>query len=509
MSDPVLVVGAGPVGLTAATELLRRGVAVHCVDRGPGPSGLTKALVIWPRTWEVLDELGAGPAIAARGLMVDRLRYYSDGSVIADIGFNERTRPVMFPQPEVESVLLAAFGQAGGVVRWSTQLVTLEQDGTGVRALLREPDGTESWGRYSFVVGADGASSTVRGLLEIPFEGATYPNTFVLADARVTGGLQHDASHYYCSPRGILVLAGLPNGRFRVFTSAPPTLGRDQVDLALIQRLVDDRGPGGLRLYDADWVSAFQVHTRHAAATRRGRVFLAGDAAHIHSPAGGQGLNTGVTDAHNLAWKLALAWHGNASAQLLDSYQPERAEVAAAVLRQADMQTKAWLLKRRHQVILRDAAMRVASALRVPEATLVPWLAGLKTVYPAGPAVVAGRYGGFTPGALVPDKPVWDTVRSRRLPLRRCLDGMAFTLILTGDADVREITERFGDLVRVRTLSGGVLHEGTVRTGRSGVVVLVRPDQHVGICRPAARVGAVAAYLERLVRPATRVLQSA
>src|SRR5262249_8880920 len=227
--------------------------------------------------------------------------------------------------------------------------------------------------------------------------------------------------HFFCSPRGVVVLYGLPSGRFRVFLSGPADLTPDDATLDLVQDLLDQRGPGGLRLYDADWVSTFAVHARHTDRYRLGRVFLAGDAAHIHSPAGGQGLNSGITDAHNLAWKLALAWHGHAGERLLASYEPERQQVTRAVLRQADLQTRAWLVRKPHHVWLRDTAVRAASATRLLNRDYVPWLAGLRTRYrsdlvdPAPRHRAAGRSPehDFVTGALVPDVQIWDAGQVR------------------------------------------------------------------------------------------------
>jgi 3-(3-hydroxy-phenyl)propionate hydroxylase len=485
---PVLVTGGGPAGLTAATELLRRGVPVRCVDKADGPSTLSKALGLWPRTVELIHRVGGRELLAERALPQSQMRYYSDGRPIADLRYKPATRPLICPQPDIEEVLRANLASVGGGVEWRTELLGFEQLTDRVRARLRHPDGTEHEAEYAYVVGADGASSTVRGHLGVGFEGSTYELRFVVADVMVDTRFDHRMTHYFCSPRGILVACGLPDGRWRVFTSAPPGLSRDDIDLAAVQRLVDERGPGGIRLRDPDWISVFNVHARHAETTRAGRVFLIGDAAHIHSPAGGQGLNTGLNDAHNLAWKLALVWHGRSADRLLDTYVSERGEVARAVVRQADVQTRLWLLDKGHQVVLRDNVLRLASGLRLFDVAYIPWLAGLRTRYRTEPAA-GRRTAGFTPGALVP------------LPLRGELDDLRHTLILTGpaDASVRELTrwcaERLGAVLEVRTES---------RRGRPALV-LARPDGHVDwITRD---VPAMRARLTDLFRPMLKTLR--
>lgn len=524
---PVLVVGAGPSGLTAAVELTRRGVPVLCVDRAEGPSTSTKALGVWPRTLELLRRMGADEEIRRRVLPQRAMRYYSEGRVIADLRFRDPdVQPVCLPQPDVEAMLRDALAEAGGRIAWGTELVGFQQDGPAVEAVLRGPDGTERTEEFSWVVGADGARSRVREHLDIGFEGATHELSFVVADIELDGPLEPDVTHYFCSPRGILVTCGLPSGRFRVFTSAPPGLRRDDVDLAAVQKLVDERGPGGITLRDPDWISVFAVHSRHADRTREGRVFLLGDAAHIHSPAGGQGLNIGMADAHNLAWKLALCWHGRSGTALLESFERERAQTARAAIRQADAQTRIWLLNKPHQVALRDNALRVASALRLFHLDYLPWLAGQRTVY-AQPgsrrrlALPAGRpwpgSGGFTEGGLVPQRRTWDTTSARRAPLRSALSDLRHTLLLVGDPAHGSPTARLAawagdrcagavEVQVLRTRAGTLLPWTAERSGaRSGPdtarIVLVRPDGIADLVCPARESWRVRRRLEELFAP--------
>lgn len=512
---PVLVVGAGPVGLTMAIELVRRGVAVCCVERAEAASPLSKALLVWPRTLQVLRGLGGGAAIDAAALPVGSFRYYSSSRLIADLGFDTRTRPVILPQPDIEALLADAFDAVGGKIERGVRMTGLEQDGDSVVAFLRTGDNV-SGEEFSYVVGCDGAGSTVREALGLGFEGATYPMNFMLADVRVEGPIRHDAVHYYCSPKGVLVLIGLPNGRYRVFTSAPPELGTDAPTMDLLQSMVDLRGPGGLRLHDDDWSATFAVHARHAERYRSGRVFLAGDAAHIHSPAGGQGLNTGVTDAHNLAWKLASAWHGHAGDTLLESYATERTQVANAVVRQADLQTRAWLIKKPTSILLRDTAVRAAAATRLFDRDYIPWLTGLRTAYRAGAIAPGGRRNpgragvrDFTPGALLPDRTVTDAATGAVGPLTEVISDLHHTLLIVGgrtdpaapDAALAASISKAGpDFVRIRALRGDGFLTGDQPLDplpSGSRLVLVRPDHHVAAVAMAADPAPVAEYLNR------------
>ncbi|MFI0976395.1 FAD-dependent monooxygenase [Streptomyces sp. NPDC021093] len=504
---PVLVVGAGPVGLTSAAELRRRGVDTHIIDHAPAPSPLTKALQVWPRTLEVLRRNADPEDVTRRSRPIDTFHYYSDGRQIARTGFTARTQPVILTQPDVEELLDDGLGRLGGKVERGTSLVRFEQYEDHVAAVLRDPEGNERSEEYAYVLGCDGASSTVRGTLGRTFEGTTYPHTFMLVDAYVDGPLKHDAYHFFMAPDGIVVITGLPGGRSRVFASAPlgvkpEDVRGDRAAVDLMQRLVDERGSGGLKLRDADWTSVFAVHSRHVDRYRTGRVFLLGDAAHIHSPAGGQALNTGVTDAHNLAWKLAMVWHGEARDTLLDTYEEERTQVARAVVRQADLQTSGWMLRDAKHKAARNLTGRLASRLNLFNHDFIPWLAGLRNVYGDGREIRRSSWrfwrSRYVTGALAPDTSVWDVRSASRLPLRTALSDLRHTLLVQvpGTAVPTQVADTVTRIVRdhpeqvdVRVLdAGGSLHEGldTLPSGprpdreaQGTRLALVRPDQYV------------------------------
>jgi 3-(3-hydroxy-phenyl)propionate hydroxylase len=221
----------------------------------------------------------------------------------------------------------------------------------------------------------------VRSQLGLGFEGATYEQAFMLADCLVDGDLPRREAHYYQSPAGIVVMVALPGNRYRFFTNARP--GQDEVTLPMIQQIVDERGPAGVRLRDPQSMSIFRVHRKRSTGYRAGPVFLIGDAAHVHSPAGGQGLNTGIQDAHNLAWKLAAVARGDAHPRLLDTYQPEREVVAQAVMRDTDIQTRLWMVRGRARVAARDAAFRLVDRTKVLNRYYAPIMAGRRIRYRA------------------------------------------------------------------------------------------------------------------------------
>ncbi len=517
----VLVIGAGPVGLMATAELLRRGVPVTCVDRAAAPSPLSKALLVWPRTMEVLRDHDHGGIVVSEGLPVESFRYYSSARLVARLRFNSATRPVVLPQPDVVRLLLGAVQRLGGTVGWGCGVEDLAQDAAGVRAVVTGSAGRSRELRSGYGLGCDGAGSTVRERLGVAFEGSTYEHTFMLADVRVDGPLQHDAVHYFCSAQGVLVLIGLPGGRYRVFTSGTPGMHAEDVDLPLLQHMVDARGPGGLRLYDDVWTSTFSVHARRAARYRVGRVFLAGDAAHIHSPAGGQGMNTGILDAHALAWRLAMVHHGHAAPPLLDGYEPERAQVARGVVQQSDRQTRAWLLTRRSHVAARDAGARLASASRLLDRVYAPQLTGNRTTYaPAGlDPRLERRRGALRCGALVPDAPIGTTTGA--IGLRRLLSPGRYTLLVWSrqaavSVELAAVALRcaahHGGLETRFLIGDRLLDPARATAARrrnpltaAALVVLVRPDGHVDAIADADDLHLLVKRVSALLRPATAV----
>ncbi len=384
----VLIVGAGPTGLTAACELLRRGVRVRLIDQAPGASVHSKAMLVWPRTLDILEDLGLADGVDKYAVKLRQMTYYSEKRPVSRMRMTEDLAPFCLPQRLTEEILTDGLAGLGGTIEREVRLLALHgvdfsgaiTPGRNVTATLEHADGTVERFTVPWVIGADGATSVVRNQLGIAYEGATYENRFLITDAKVADNpLDPDEVHYYQSRLGVLAIVPQPYGLYRFFTNAPAEL--DDGTLEDMQRLVDLRGPGGLKLVDPDWVTTFRVHRRRAASFQLSRVFLAGDAAHAHSPMGGQGLNTGIQDAQNLAWKLASVIRGDARPALLDSYTPERAAVADAVVRDTDLQTRAAMWSRNSQVALRDVTMRTLDRTRTLDRFYLPIAAGRRWVY--------------------------------------------------------------------------------------------------------------------------------
>ncbi len=365
----VLVVGAGPTGLMLASELLLRGLTVRLVDEAEAPSPWSRALGVHARTLDVLHASGAAEALIARGQKLHGATLWSGGAVIARVDFAELETPFPFvvclPQRETEAVLTEVLTKRGGAVERGLKLTALRQDGTGVTATLAKSDGAETV-RAAWVVGCDGARSTVRKLLDLPFEGSTYEERFLLADVTIDWDTRDDRITTYFGDDGIAAFFPMRERVTRVVLTAPEGDERtDPPTLDEVQALFAKRTGSGATLSNPGWTSRFRIHCRQVASYRDDRVFLAGDAAHIHSPAGGQGMNTGIQDAHNLAWKLALVHRGHARAKLLDTYHEERHAVGRAVLRGTDAATKAASIKSAALRGVRDQVARMLTSFEV------------------------------------------------------------------------------------------------------------------------------------------------
>lgn len=331
----VLVVGAGPTGLTAAAEALRHGLSVRIVDRKAIRGAFSKALVVHARTLEIFETMGIVDNILAEGIPFAALNARSTSHRVTRVDllglqWGDTAYPywLSLPQHSTERVLEANVERLGGAVEWSTTLLGLEDRGSHVEATLSEEGAAETT-RARWVIGCDGGQSTVRTQAGIRLERTGAGAAFLLADVKTTLDLAEDEGYLHLAPEGLLIIVPMPEtGRWRLIAHMPTPLdvpasaiGATHLDDVIRQRTGLEFGS-----HDVSWTSQFNLSHGVANRFRNGRVFLAGDAAHVHSPVGGQGLNTGVQDAHNLIWKLALARQLSASAaeELVASYETER-----------------------------------------------------------------------------------------------------------------------------------------------------------------------------------------
>ncbi|HEX6446115.1 MAG TPA: FAD-dependent monooxygenase [Streptosporangiales bacterium] len=456
----VIVVGAGPTGLLLAGDLASLGVRCTLVERRATESNLTRAFAVHARTLELMDARGLADELLSTGTRVSKLRLVNTVAVSL-AGLPTRFPfALVTPQYETERLLERRARDAGVEFRTGVEARGLTQDDTGVGLDVRLADGSEATLRAAYVVGTDGVRSTVRRALGLPFPGESVVRSMMLADVRLTDPPE-DVLTADVGNHGFVFLAPFGDGWYRVIAWDERDQQPDDAPVELDEvRGVARRVMGtDFGMHDARWLSRFHSDERQAPRYSVGRVFLAGDAAHVHSPAGGQGMNTGLQDAANLGWKLAAAVHGHAPAWLLDSYQAERHPVGEAVLKGSGALLRLALGQSPALRVARSLVATLAGRGLLPQkrATMAVSGLGIGYAHPRGAHRSVGR--------RMPDIAVEPT-GSGAHRLYEALRGGRFLLVSSTDHDAE--------------LSGWADRVETVRPSRpNGTTVLVRPDGHV------------------------------
>jgi 2-polyprenyl-6-methoxyphenol hydroxylase-like FAD-dependent oxidoreductase len=371
----VLVVGAGPTGLTLAASLVARGVRTTVVDRQAAMAHTSRAGAVNARTLEVLEDLDVSRRLVKEGVVAPRFTIRDRRRTLMQLDFGglatDYPYTLLVPQNITEKLLLDRLVELGGTVLRPKALTTITQDSDGVTATF--DDGSTIRARYA--VGADGIHSVVREQAGIGFQGGAYEESFVLADVRMTGDVPVDEVILFWATAGLTVVAPLPDGSYRIV--APVSDAPESPSVELIQQLLDTRGSGAGRMVVTDviWGSRFRIHHRVADTYRAGRLLLAGDAAHVHSPAGGQGMNLGIQDAVALADALARVLAG-APDSVLDDYSAARRPIAQQVVEMTDRLTRLATLPRAARPI-RNTAIGLAGRIPAVRRALAMRLSGL------------------------------------------------------------------------------------------------------------------------------------
>ncbi|MGY1778258.1 FAD-dependent monooxygenase [Geodermatophilus sp. SYSU D00804] len=519
--EDVLVVGAGPVGLVAACELARQGLRPRIVDPLEQPTDQSRAVLLHPRSQEMLAALGALDRIdaAARRIGAVEIRAGGRPLVHLPLGGLPTRHPwaLDVPQSDTEAALAARAAELGVTVERGVGMAGLTQDADGVDVTLRGARSEERV-RVGWVVAADGAHSPTRKAVGTALAGTFTGRHFVFADVDADTDLPPDTVRLFASPEGISGLFPLPGERVRLmFLVAPPAEGVSPT-LELVQALADRRMEGRVAVHRARWLTFFEVHHGQVPRYRHGRVLLAGDAAHVHSPAGGQGMNTGMQDAAGLAWRLALVARGRAGAALLDSYDAERRPVGAAVIRETTALTAAGTLTGAPAAV-RNAVLSAAGRVPRLRSAAAARLAELTVAYPGSPVVgSAGRAvaRAARPGRHAPDPAGLLDADGSPVRIGDLLRRPGHLLLVrTGDAGVlAALRGTLGDLGTVvpvvrdaaDAVAGALVdpHDVVGRTYGTGDdgLVLVRPDGYVGFTSVPADPAALAAHLGDALRVA-------
>ncbi len=478
----VLVVGAGPCGLAMAAQLRRLGVDVAVVDAQDHAHTGSRAILLWPPVREVLGELGLAEHAARDSVRPAALHYHLGSGGSVRVPLTEANAPLVLPQERTGRLLAQALADLGVDVEWGTRVTEVVPHEGSVTVTATRADGGDAEIEADWVIGADGLHSRVRDQLGIDFSGARFPATFLLAEGRVAGQASTEEIHYFLADTGVALLAPLPGGEFRVSGAVP---AGTEATAEQAQALLDERGPGGLRFTEVRTVTLFSSDERVAGALRSGRCFLVGDAAHVHSPIGGQGLNLGIPDTRNLAWKLAGVVHGRLRESVLDSYDPERRAAIGQTLQATGRMARQAVVgpvARR----VRDATWRLLQVSGVLARGYAPMLAGWRSRYPdvlfGGPA-----------GGTDRSRPRPGTRDPRWVPSPA--DDLAgrFQLITHGGPDGELAAAAAALADRLPELVAHVTRDGTTRR-----FVLLRPDGYVAASGGADRLADVAAKLAAL-----------
>ena len=359
INTDVIIVGAGPTGLSLACQFIRFGVDFIVIEKNEGITPYSKALGVHARTLEIYEQLDLAQKALERGTIAGRVRLLEAGTIVGEVdlsnigqGLSAYPFMLVLEQSENERLLYEYVQAHGHDVLWQHELQSFTQDAAGVIAQVGTVSGQTQTITAKYLVGCDGPRSPVRHGLGLSFEGSTFERLFYVADVFIDWKFPHDALHVCLAENGVVAFFPMPGEkRWRIVGAFPEGHNKDEGEILYeeIEQRIKQEAEIDLDITRVDWFSVYKVHTRHVENFSSGRCFLAGDAAHIHTPAGGQGMNTGIQDAYNLAWKIALVLRGSAAPRLLETYNEERLPNARRLLQTTDRMFnlaagKDWLL---------------------------------------------------------------------------------------------------------------------------------------------------------------------
>ncbi len=504
----VLVVGAGPTGLSAANEAVRHGLSVRVVDRKGHRSTYSKALVAHARTLEAFEAMGLVGAVTDAGVPFSAMRVLpGDGMApvrvdLMHLDWGDTRYPywLSIPQFETERCLEEHLEQRGVSVDWSTPFVSFVEHPDYVDAVVEHSDGSQESIRAKWLIGCDGGRSLVREQAGLGFDSASIGQTFLIADALGDTPMPEDEGTTSLSSKGVLFLVPMPEPkRWRIIAHLPDAVEGERVDIdsELVDQLLSERLGFDFGAHDLSWTSQFVLKQGVARGYRKGRVFIAGDAAHLHSPVGGQGLNTGVQDAYALIWRIALAERAVPGHEaLLDSYESERRAVAQSMVRNTTRATSLVTLHGGVLAKLRGFVATQALKTQVVQNQLGRNVGMLELDCAGSPIVGQGPSGSVGPGGRLPNP----ELRSERL--HDLLHGRRHTVLLLGGRGAAMA----GDLRSVGVAVVEVDDDGLREALGGAVLAIVRPDRIIAVTSEVADPGVVYAYARGMLGISPREL---
>ena len=509
----VLIVGAGPTGLSLACQLSRYGIDFLVVDINENITPYSKAIGVQARTLEIYEQIGLGQRAVKEGTIAGKGRLIVAGEVRGEIevsqlgqGLSAYPFVLMLEQSKNEQLLYDYLKSQGREVRWQATLKNFSQNESQVIAKVETDEGQPQTIEARYLVGCDGPKSFTRHALGLSFAGSTFERTFYVADAKVDWRFSHDAVHICLSPDSFVVFFPLKGeNRYRIVGVFPEEFEKSEGEVLYeeIESRIKDEAKLQLEIGDVEWFSTYKVHTRHVNRFSQGRCFLAGDAAHIHSPAGAQGMNTGIQDSYNLAWKLALVLRDRAGEKLLETYNEERLENADHLLKTTDRMFELvagseWLLSFVRMNIFPPLAKYILN-FDLVKRNLFPLLSQIGISYRADSLSKHGdddqfrvKAGDRMPYFLVDGKSVYDRLRQPKFH---------FLLFSNSRAEFESVAtelEEFSDCVDVDVLP--LSQQAMEVFGyESPFCVFLRPDNYIGYISKRSSIPELRSYLnERL-----------
>jgi 2-polyprenyl-6-methoxyphenol hydroxylase-like FAD-dependent oxidoreductase len=440
------IVGAGPVGLTLACILQMNGQSFRIYEQEIQKQKISKAFAIHARTLELFRTIGVDEEILKEGRAIRKMNLYAEKNRLGTVDFSHLQSEfdyfVSIPQYRLEEILYDRLKLLGGNVDWGNTVVAIEKNSvTEEKIILGIENKTQknTAATHRYVVASDGAHSPVRKILGVKFSGDTYDSEFLVVDARIQWKGNNYEAHTFLSKHGYLMVMPFPGLKHRVVTDIPTGYFKQPPTLDNVHALLHSKGFNDIQLTQPDWISATRYHKRLSDKFRIGNVFLAGDACHIHSPIGGLGLNTGIQDAFNLGWKLSTVLSGEASPQLLDTYEIERREIAQQVLANTDAMTKRFADKNPIKLFVRKFIMPLAFSSPKVQKKLTSSASGIAVGYEQLKTVFPSKFAGkLLPGQRLPDPLVHSQGTLKRL--HRVLDTNKYSLLLFADNHVSTTT---------------------------------------------------------------------
>jgi 2-polyprenyl-6-methoxyphenol hydroxylase-like FAD-dependent oxidoreductase len=505
MNTQVLIVGAGPTGLALAVQLIRHNIDFVVIDTKDTTTPFSRAIGVQARTLEIYDQIGIAGELVTRGWIADKVRLVEGGEIrgevfLQDIGKGMSPFPFLLivEQGKHEELLYDFIKKNGRDIRWQTELESFSQDENGVTANVKTAGGTETI-EAQFLVGCDGAHSQVRHALGLTFGGGTFERLFYVADVEIDWTFDHDALHVCLAKNTITAFFPLRgDNRWRIVGTFPEGHEADEASILYdeIERRIVADTELKLDITSVNWFSVYKVHSRHVNRFSQGRCFLAGDSAHIHTPAGAQGMNTGIQDGYNLAWKLREVLNGDADAALLDTYNEERLPNAHRLLQTTDRIFQLGASDDWFAVFVRTKIVpyiaNFALNLDVVKNTIFPLVSQIGINYRGSSlsdgAALKVKAGDRMPYFQVEGNNIYDLLREPKFHLLVFTDGSIPVSEITGDLDGRFDFHSFPLYPNIAEIFG---------VSETFTVVL-RPDNYIGYIAAGYSIEAVKKYLTRV-----------